>query len=144
KPIATQCRPDLAFQSLFGSVSGGAASADFESRARLLDFMKDDVRTVRGKLAAEERRKFDYYLNSFESMSDRLVKLKEMEPALRRHAPSPDEGYASDNEAKRLAAQFELAAAALISGLTNVVTICSGLCNANGHVRGMGIDINIH
>jgi len=77
-------------------------------------------------------------------MSDRLAKLKVMEGTLRRQAPAPDAKYSSSNETQRLQAQFELAAAALISGLTHVVTICSGMCNVSGTYSGMGVDLDVH
>ena len=74
-PIATQCNPDLAYRQLFGSVAEGNARKDFDARSNLLDFMKDDIRRVRGELAGDELRKFDHYLNAFESMSSRQTKL---------------------------------------------------------------------
>ncbi len=144
KPIPTQCRPDLVYQSLFGSVAEGKLREGFDTRKRLLDFMKDDVRRVRAQLAGPEREKFDFYVNSFESMSNRLAKLQLMRDQLAEHAPTPDKRYDSPNETQRLEAQFELAAASLISGLTNVVTICSGLCGPDGSLPGLGIDIGIH
>jgi hypothetical protein len=144
KPVPTQVRPDLAYERLFGSVAAGDARKDFQARQRLLDFMKDDVKQVRTRLAGEEKERFDCYLNAFESMSERLVKLKGMEDSLRRHAPKPDGRYSAANETHRLEAQFELAAASLISGLTNVVTICSGMCSVSGVYSGMGIDLDVH
>jgi hypothetical protein len=44
---------------------------------------------------------------------------------LKRHAPKPDK-FTSPAETDRLEGQFDLAAAALIAGLTNVVTLASG------------------
>ena len=143
-PIATQANPDLAFRQLFGSVAEGGARQDFNARSRLLDFMKDDVRRVRGELGGDELAKFDRYLGAFESMSDRQLKLAAMAKDLREHVPQRDERFTSSNEKERLETQFELAAASLVSGLTNVVTICSGLCNPNGSMRGMGVNIGLH
>lgn len=143
-PIATQANPDIAYRQLFGSVAGGNARVDFDSRSSLLDFMKDDVRRVRGELAGPELDKFDRYLGAFESMSARQKQLAEMSDKLRTHLPEHTDNYTSTNEKERLGAQFELAAASLIGGLTNVVTICSGLCSPNGNMRGMGVNIGLH
>ena len=144
KPIPTQCMPDLAYQRLFGSVAGGNARKDFNGRAKLLDFMKDDVKRVSNELTGDEKERFDYYLHAYDSMSERLVHLKTMEDALKKNAPTPNENYTSANECKRFEAQIEIAAAALITGLTNVVTLCSGLCNIGGEFPGLGIDIGLH
>lgn len=143
-PIATQCNPDLAYRQLFGSVAEGNARKDFNARSNLLDFMKDDVKRVRGELAGEELVKFDHYLNAFESMSSRQSKLAAMSKGLRKHLPEHTTKFTSANEKERLETQFELAATSLIAGLTNVVTICSGLCNPNGNMRGMGVNIGLH
>ncbi len=63
---------------------------------------------------------------------------------LRGHLPPRTDKFTSTNEKERLQTQFELAATSLIAGLTNVVTICSGLCNPNGNMRGMGVNIGLH
>ena len=46
KKTPTQCRPDLAFQQLFGSVAGGNAAKAFQANNNLLDFMVDDVKRL--------------------------------------------------------------------------------------------------
>ncbi len=54
--------------------------------------------------------------------------------------PKLDDRYGSSLEAQRLEAQFELATAALVGGLTNVATIVSGACNTNGYFEGLKVD----
>lgn len=144
QPIPTQCRPDRAYQALFGSAAPGVGAQEFAARSQLLDFMRDDIRQVQSRLAGDEKQKFDYYLRGFETMSGRMAELKAIEPALQKHAPRETDDYASANETNRLGAQFELAAAALISGLTNVVTIMSGTAGHGGAFTGLGIEIGLH
>jgi hypothetical protein len=68
-----------------------------------------------------------------------------MERQLRETAPHRDDKYSTERETLQLQAHVELAAASLIGGLTRVVTICSGLCKAEGHYRGFNDDvINLH
>ena len=67
-----------------------------------------------------------------------------MSESLRKQLPKHTAKYTSTNEKERLETQFDLAATALIAGLTNVVTICSGLCSPNGTMRGMGVNIGLH
>ena len=144
QPIATQCNPDLAYRRLFGSVVAGNGRTEFDGRTSLLDFMKDDVKRVRARLAGDELEKFDKYLEAFETMGARQRRLAKIADQLRPHLPEHNEKYTSSNGKHRLEMQFELAAAALISGLTNIVTICSGLCSPNGSLRGFGVDISVH
>lgn len=135
RAIAAQCRPELAYASLFGST--GADQNDFLTRKNLLDFVAGDVRRLRPQLAGPEREQLDYHLGALESLSKRDAKLAEMKDdgRLRMHAPSlpsPPPELMPDV----LRAQFDIGAAALMTGLTNVVTITSGLCRIRGSYNG--------
>lgn len=146
KPMPTQCRPDLAYGSLFGSVVGGAAQQEFLARGNLLDFLLDDVRRLRSNVAGPEREKLEAHVAAYEAMRDRHSRLNEIESTLRKHAPVVTNKYASDVETDRLDAHFDIAAAALIGGLTNVVTIASGVGDPYFSVKftGLGIDFGKH
>lgn len=144
KPLPIQCRPELAYEALFGSVVGGGARQAFDLKINLLDYMADDVKRVRGALGGPEREKLDPYLEAFESLRDRQVKISGIEESLRRNAPHPDK-FRSPAETDRLEGQFDLAAAALIAGLTNVVTIASGGGGQNYITyAGLGLPIDGH
>lgn len=121
-----QCSPELAFKALFGSVTGGTTRRAFDRRTNLLDFMVDDVKRARNSLAGEERRKLDSYLEAFEVLRLRQDKLDTIKDDLKKHAPKLDDRLRKPTETNRLEAQFEIATAALIIGLTNVVTLASG------------------
>lgn len=126
KTAPIQCSPELAFKGLFGSVTGGGSRQAFDRRTNLLDFMADDVKRSRDALAGEERQKLDSYLEAFEGLRDRQGRIDAIRDDLTRHAPKLDDKFAKPTECNRLDAQFEIAAAALITGLANVVTLTSG------------------
>lgn len=154
KAVPIQCSPELAFKGLFGSVADGSSRQAFDRRTNLLDFMADDVRRSRNALAGEERAKLDQYLEAFETLRNRQGEIDGLEAALRTHRPGLDEKFAKPTETNRLEAQFAIAAASLITGLTNVVTITSGGGGQNyisfpelgipigGHEYGHGRGIN--
>ena len=146
KEVPTQCRPDLAYQTLFGSVAGGDAAKAFKTKTNLLDFMVDDVKRLEGRLSGSEKDKLEQYLNAFESMRQRQSRLSGTEAMLKKHAPTPHDKYTSNVETDRLEAQFEIGAASLISGLTNVLTIASGCGDPYFSVKftGLGIDFGKH
>ncbi|MDX1947575.1 MAG: DUF1552 domain-containing protein [Pirellulaceae bacterium] len=120
------CSPELAYKSLFGSVAQDAGQREFDHRTNLLDFLADDVARARSELAGEERHKLDRYLEAFESLRDRQGKIEAMREDIRRGAPQFGAKLQSTTSSVILEAQFELAAAALVTGLTNVVTLTSG------------------
>ena len=126
KPLPTICSPDLAFRSLFGSVDGGGSKAQFDRHTHLLDFMADDVKRARTALAAEERLKLDRYVEAFESLHTRQTQIAAMQEVIQRNAPQLGDKRTATTSSLILEAHFEIAAAALIAGLTNVVTLTSG------------------
>lgn len=135
RPISAQCRPELAYASLFGST--GAKTNDFAARKNLLDFISGDVKELKPHLTGTEREQLEYHLDALGSLSQREGKLAAMhdQGLLAKSAPklvSPFPVTMKDT----LAAQFDIAAAALTTGLTNVVTITSELCAIRGAYTG--------
>jgi len=135
KPIPIQCRPELAYESLFGSA--GADRNDFHTRKNLLDFVAGDLKHVRSDLGAAGREQLEYHLDALESLSTRWGRLGAMrdDGKLAEHAPKP---LAAPPQSMPdiIAAQFDIAAAALSAGLTNVVTITSGLGGLSPNYKG--------
>ena len=146
KALPTQCRPDLAYKTLFGSVAGGDARKGFDTQKNLLDHMVADVKRAEAALAGPEREKLQTYLHAFENMRARHGKLVELEAVLRRNAPPVTDKYKSDVETDRLDAHFDIAFGALAAGLTNCVTLASGVGNPYFSVTfdGLGIQVGKH
>jgi hypothetical protein len=126
KALPIICSPELAFNSLFGSVAEGSGKAAFDRRTNLLDFMADDVRRSRAGLAGEELQKFDRYLDAFETLHHRQRELVAKEEDLKRCVPKLGEKATTSMSSLLLEGQFENATAALVAGLTNTVTLASG------------------
>lgn len=127
RPIALQLRPELVYESLFGSI--GAKANDFADRRNMLDFISDDLKRLRSQIAGPEKELLDYHVEALESLFRREEKMAEMFDGglLGKHAPAmPEKPALKMTEISAL--QCELAGAALVAGLTNVVTISSGLC----------------
>jgi hypothetical protein len=142
QPLAAQCRPELAYESLFGGI--GATRNDFATRKDLLDLLRDDVKELHSQLRGTELTQLDYQLEAFESLSKRNAKLAEMyaKGELAKSAPklpSPFPVKYTDT----VTAQFDIAASAIVTGLTNVVTLTSELCTVRGNYTGIS-DLGTH
>lgn len=144
--IPTMCRPDIAYSTLFGSVAEGSAKQEFAAKANVLDFLRDDVKRAQANLAGPEREQFGAYLETFETLRDRQSQLNEIRHTLRAKGPTPTDKYKSEIETDRLDAQFDLGAAALICGLTNVLTLSSaaGIGDFDITFNGLGIKLGKH
>jgi hypothetical protein len=144
KRLPTICRPDFAFATLFGSVAEGSSRKVVEARTSLLDYMTEDLRRVEKQLATPEREQLSHYLQSFEAMHARQTELTRMREQLKKHAQEIDQNLDIPTCMGRLAAQFDIGAAALTSGLTNSLVIASGVGNSFFMVKypelGIGID----
>ena len=126
QPIAAICRPEMAYESLFGRA--GATRNDFAARKNLLDFVAGDVRRLKAAVAGPERALVDAHLGAIESLATRDEALSNQFAAgtLQAHAPKlPEKRTGSYTDT--VAEQCDIAAAALVSGLTNVVSISVGL-----------------
>jgi Protein of unknown function (DUF1552) len=146
KPLPTLCKPDQAYGTLFGSVARGTARQEFQAKNNLLDFLKEDVKRVESRLAGEEREQLGAYLETFETLRHRQSRLNEIEHTLREKGPVVSDKYQSAVETDRLDAQFDLGAAALICGLTNVLTLSSaaGVRDFDITFKGLGLNIDKH
>ena len=116
--------PMLAYKEIFGTVmAGDSALEEAIAKRRMMDFLVDDIRRVRKSLISSEKEKLDHYLHGFEALRERDVKLAGLGGELGKHAPAMTDSFTSPIETHRLQAHVDLAAAALVTGLTNVVTI---------------------
>jgi len=134
KALPTILSPKMAHRRYFAAGTTGDARKDFDVDTNLLDFLAEDVKKMQSRLNGAEREKLDRYLEAFESMSGRQSKLAKMAKQIAEAAPtlSPKADYFGESKTEptgvfdRLEAQFDIAAGAIIAGLTNVVTVSAG------------------
>lgn len=121
------CSPELSFKALFGSVAAGGDAKVFDQKSNLLDFMAGDVRKAQAALSGDERQKLDGYLAAFEDLHRRQNQIAAMRDTLQKHAPALGADKLRPSASSLiLESQFEIGAAALIAGLTNVLLLTSG------------------
>ncbi|MDB4338664.1 DUF1552 domain-containing protein [bacterium] len=125
KELPFQGSPDLAFEQLFGSAvsANGKGQKRFSIQRNLFDFMVDDIKKLEKAVPVTEKDKLDAYLNAFEELQVRHSRLTEMKGSILDGAPQFTDKFTSEVEEVRQEAHFDIATAALISGLTNCVTL---------------------
>ncbi|MFP6765774.1 MAG: DUF1552 domain-containing protein [Planctomycetaceae bacterium] len=125
RPMAYQASAEKAYRELFGSVAELATGGrkEFSLQNNLLDFLADDVRRVSRNVNAAEREKLDHYLGAFESVRARNIELARLSHEIRKNVPELTTQYSSQVFSDRISVFFELSSAALIAGLTNVISI---------------------
>lgn len=121
---ATFCNPTSAYQRIFGPIAGSGST---RRQKFLLDYLTEDIRRSRQALPASEKAKLDAYLEAYEHIEVRNARVQQIAPAKREQVIQPDARFTSNSPEDRLDAHFALATSTLISGLTDVVTIASGV-----------------
>lgn len=148
QPVPVQLIPGEAFRSVFpvGAPASGASGPDPEllQRRKLLDWLADDVRRLRGALAPAERGKLDEYLGSLEEAQRRVTaveqgaaggascagSIKSLDPK----TVEPDEIFE---------AQLALGTAAVVCGVTNVLTV-SFIGIGKAFTKSLGLEVSLH
>lgn len=140
KPMAYQASAEKAYRELFGSVTDLATGGrkEFALQTNLLDFLAADVKRVSNNVSASEREKLEHYLSAFDSVRARNEQLSSLSDAIRTHAPTLTSQYSSKVFADRVSVFFDLSAAALIAGLTNVISIRADWLSAKYASFGFG------
>jgi hypothetical protein len=138
-----RCSPETVYSDLFASVaSNEEVVKKFRMSGNVLDHVAEDIRKVRKELDAANKEQLDHYLDSFETLKKRREKLIGMKDHLGRYAPEITDKYTSKIGTHQLEAHFELASAALISGLTNVVSFCCD--DLLSDYAGLGFQAQVH
>ncbi len=121
-PLTAEAHPRLVFEKLFGE--GGSKAerqAALRKRASLLDFVKEDMASLKRELGASDREKVDHYLDSIREVERRIQKAEvsvqeNPEPDLDRPVGVP----ASYRDHARL--MFDLQLLALQGDMTRIIS----------------------
>lgn len=133
------CDPLLAFDNLFGVAAPGRARDEFEAQTELFDFVGADARELDERLGGDERRKFAPYLDGLETIAEQRRRLLAMADVLRANSPKVTETFTKPQfETDWWDACLDVGLAAMVAGVTNVLTIASGRCTASGSWLGIG------
>ena len=143
-PVAYQGSPEKAYHDLFGAAV--ASPRELEKKLALngsmMDFLKDDVRRIERQLSGDDKERFGLYTESFDAIRNIELKKAKLSAEAKQHAPTLADYYTSQVPSDRIASHFEIGAAALITGMTNVLTL--RVDNLAVIYRELGIAKHVH
>jgi len=115
--------PQTAYNELFKSVTNPGA---VDSDNAMLEFLQGEEAFKAGALQGYEKLKLSNHIDSIESIRDRNKKLEKMSDSIAKHLPEIGkvhaDGGANATTPEKQEAMTEILIAALVTGLTNVVT----------------------
>ncbi len=143
-PVPFQASPRKAFVELFGASVAPPEELERELalNGSLMNFLTGDAKRIEKQLTGDEKERFGLYLNSFEELQNLERKKVALSERVKRFAPKPGGLYDSVKPKHRIESYFELAAASLITGLTNVVTVRPDTLGVE--YRELGISNSVH
>ena len=143
-PVPFQASPRKAFVELFGASVAPPEELERELalNGSLMNFLTGDARRIEKQLTGDEKERFGLYLNSFEELQNLERKKVALSERVKRFAPKPGGLYDSVKPKHRIESYFDLAAASLITGLTNVVTVRPDTLGVE--YRELGISNSVH
>lgn len=125
KPVAYQGSPRKAFIELFGAAVASPEQLEkkLSLNGNLMDFLTEDAKRVEKQLSGSDKERFAQYMDSFNSLRKIEEKKAALTEQIQEHAPKLTDRYDSMAPSARIESHFQIATAALIAGLTNVVTL---------------------
>ena len=137
--------PEKAYNAFFSVAAGGAQEKEFHLKRNLLDYMVKDVKQVRQSLGSLGGQELEAYLSAYDQLAQRQYLLLKNKERLGKSSPQKDERFVSPVATERLEAQFEIATAALIGGLSNVATVTCAAAEINAQpYQGIGVQDSNH
>jgi hypothetical protein len=84
RPVPAEQNPRAAFERLFGAAGDGegGTQARRQLRQSVLDFVRDDARSLSRELTTADRDKLDQYLTAVRDVEQRIQRAEQLPPAL--------------------------------------------------------------
>lgn len=129
-PIPGQTSPSQVFRQLF--IDGGKKERQeqitrLQRGASVMDLVLDEAKSIRRRLTADDRRKFEQYTDSVRDVEQEMVRLQEWQntPKPRVDAKSPTDIRGQEDTIGRSRLMYDLVRLALQTDQTRLATILS-------------------
>ncbi len=80
QPLPKEVNPRIVFDRLFGSSNDSTRVARDAKRKSILDFVREDSKSLTGRLAANDQRKLDEYFSSIRDIELRIERSEKLPP----------------------------------------------------------------
>ena len=145
QPIFMHSNPNHLYQMLYGGISTGAIRLRHEARSNVLNQIETLAATKGRSLPNLEQRRYGHYVQGFKDLNGLRDRLATVANHLRKFAPTVDERYTKPKfETDWHDVLLDLGVSALMSGITNTLTIGSGRGEIFGAWKGLGVEQQGH
>jgi hypothetical protein len=145
-PVPPEPNPRLVFERLFGSGTPeerGLNLAHRRERERsILDFIRDDARSLGAKLSPQDNRKLEEYLTSIREIEERIARFEQFGDLPNPKVPAP-EGV-PDPFADRMQVMYDMVALAFETDSTRIATLILAHDGSNRSFPEIGVNRGHH
>ncbi len=145
-PMAAEANPRRVFERMFGGGSAEERSKNYALRQKtnhsILDFVREDARSLDGTLSAQDTQKLDEYLSSLREIEDRISRFEHAAELPSKDIEAP-EGM-PDSFGERMQVMYDMIALALQTDSTRVVTLMVAHDGSNRRYPEIGIERGHH
>ena len=145
-PVSPEPNPRLVFERLFGAGAPGERAANLERRRgeerSILDFVRDEARSLEAELSGRDRAKLDEYLSSVREIEKRIERAEKFGEAPDPAAATPS-GVPSSFE-EHMQIMYELLFLAFQTDSTRVATLLLAHDGSNRAFPELGIPEGHH
>lgn len=146
QPVAPESNPRLAFERLFGSGPHGQRQTNFlarqEAQKSMLDFLRDQARSLKKSLGANDRVKLDEYLTGVREIEQRIELAERFGPPADPDAKTP--AGIPDEYGKHIQLMFDLMALAFETDSTRISTFMLAHDGSNRSFEQVGVSDGHH
>ncbi len=145
QPIFMYSDPNQLYQTLYGGISTGDIRLQHEARSNVLSQIEILAATKGRALPASDQLRYGQYVQGFNDINGLRGRLDTVAEQLRKFAPKVDERYSKPEfETDWHDVLLDLGISALVSGITNTLTIGSGRGEIFGAWKGLGVEQQGH
>jgi hypothetical protein len=145
-PMAAEANPRRLFERMFGGGSAEERSKNYALRQKanrsILDFVREDARSLDGKLSTQDTQKLDEYLSSLREIEDRIARFEQAAELPSKDIVAP-EGI-PDPFGERMQVMYDMIALAFQTDSTRIVTLMVAHDGSNRRYPEIGIERGHH
>ncbi len=145
QPIFMHSNPNHLYQMLYGGIATGDIRRQHEARTDVMQQIEQLAAEQGRSLPTDDQQRYGQYVKGFEQINGLRDRLATVSDHLRKFAPKVDDRYTTPEfETDWHDVLLDLGVSALMSGITNTLTIGSGRGEIFGSWKGLGIEQQGH
>lgn len=140
-PLAAEANPRRVFERLFGSGTAEERSKNLALRQQtnrsILDFVREDARSLKAKLGKQDGRKVDEYLTSLRDIEERVIKFDQVAKLPSKNVAVPE--GTPDPFGERMQVMYDMLVLAFQTDSTRVATLMIAHDGSNRRYSEIGL-----